>query len=322
MKFAGPDLGVDPFQDETLSSLEPLVRELIAGHEAKRRLWFPSELLSSCSDPEAVAALKARAMGVPDPVRVAVALGLLTEEGLPHFHRMFAAWLGDETVWQEWNNLWTAEEQRHGNVLQGYCMATGLINLPRLERLKFAYLCAGFRPAYRSNPYAVFVYAALQERVTQLGYTRMGRAVEASEPLLVEIVSRIAADEARHFAFYRRVFAEVLLRDPSGALAAAAEVMARFDMPGRLIPRYDALAEAVRVAGIYGPRDYIEILEQQIVNWGIERLEGLSPQAQRHQAEILALPKKLARLADFIERRPRESQYDFDFLVRPPQTLS
>ena len=57
--------------------------------------------------------IRERARGISDAVRVSVALGLLTEEGLPHFHRILSLYLGDESVWLKWNFLWTAEEDRH-----------------------------------------------------------------------------------------------------------------------------------------------------------------------------------------------------------------
>src|SRR4051794_35430947 len=105
---------------QLLSELEPLVGELMAAHDAKRPLWFPSEVLEPCLEPETLGQIRERLQDLPNPPRVAVAVNLITEEGLPHFHRMIAAHVGEHGVWQEWNNLWTAEEERHGSVLQGY----------------------------------------------------------------------------------------------------------------------------------------------------------------------------------------------------------
>src|SRR5207302_296606 len=68
---------------EVLSDLEPVVHELMVQHEAKRILWFPSELLSPApdTDPDAhIRELRERADGISLPARVALALNLLTEE--------------------------------------------------------------------------------------------------------------------------------------------------------------------------------------------------------------------------------------------------
>ena len=104
---------------EVLRDLEPLVHELMVDHEAKRELWFPSELLAPAAgeDPEEHRrTLRERVAGIPDACRAALALNTLTEEGLPHFHRLLAVHLGDDSHWRNWNNLWTAEEDRHGPV--------------------------------------------------------------------------------------------------------------------------------------------------------------------------------------------------------------
>jgi acyl-[acyl-carrier-protein] desaturase len=97
---------------EVLKDLEPRVRELMRVHEQKRELWFPAELLEAApgeSQEDHVRALRERAAGIPDSARAALALNLLTEEGLPHFHRLLAVYLGDDSYWREWINLWTAE---------------------------------------------------------------------------------------------------------------------------------------------------------------------------------------------------------------------
>src|SRR3546814_4962784 len=69
------------------------------------------------------------ARGLSDTVRVAVALNLLTEEGLPHFHRLIATYLGNSGPWRDWNNMWTAEEDRHGCALRDYVRDARLFNM-------------------------------------------------------------------------------------------------------------------------------------------------------------------------------------------------
>src|SRR5687767_5939665 len=84
---------------EVLADLEPLVKELMVTHEAKRILWFPSELLAPAPDTDPdhhIRELRERARGISLPGRVALALNLLTEEGLPHFHRLLAVYRSEE----------------------------------------------------------------------------------------------------------------------------------------------------------------------------------------------------------------------------------
>src|SRR5690606_28792154 len=106
--------------------------------------------------------LRRRAEGNPDHARAALALNMLTEEGLPHFHRVLAVYLGDDSFWRNWNNLWTAEEDRHGVLLHDYVRETRLLDNRRLDEMQFEYLRAGFSPEWDKDPYRVFVYTSLQ----------------------------------------------------------------------------------------------------------------------------------------------------------------
>ena len=77
---------------EVLDHLETKVKDWIDSHVSKRRLWFSSDFLPTDEkineDQERVIHnLRERVRGIKDSARVAVAVNLLTEEGLPHFHR-------------------------------------------------------------------------------------------------------------------------------------------------------------------------------------------------------------------------------------------
>ena len=299
---------------EVLADLEPLVKELMVAHEAKRILWFPSELLAPAPDTDPdhhIRELRERARGISLPGRVALALNLLTEEGLPHFHRLLAVYLGSDSFWSKWTNLWTAEEDRHGAVLHDYARDSQILNNPELERMQFEYLKAGFEPAWDKDPYRVFVYTSLQERATQVSHANTGKLASAYEPKIGTVLSNVAKEEARHYAFYREIFKAVLERDPNRGLESAALVMPAIDMPGVNMPYFRDMADVVRRAGIYGPRDYLKIVEEQIRYWAIETLEGLNEMGKKAQEKILAIPARLERVADAMESRSRAKTFVF-----------
>lgn len=300
---------------EVLKDLEARVRELMAAHEAKRDLWYPSDFLGPEPESDVGAhldGLRERAAGIPDAARVALAVNLLTEEGLPHFHRILAVYLDDESYWQTWNNLWTAEEDRHGAVLRDYARDARLFDQRKIEEMQFAYMRSGFAPAWDKDPYRVFVYTSLQERATQFSHANTGRMIKEYEPGLAEILDNVARDEARHFAFYRTVFAEILERDPDEALQSAAQIMPSIDMPGASMPRFKEFADVIRRAGIYGPRDYLRIVQEQIRHWKIEHLTGLGELGRQAQERILGIPDRLRRIAELIETRNKSKTFAFD----------
>ena len=299
---------------EVLADLEPAVHDLMVAHEAKRILWFPSELLAPApdTDPDAfIKTLRERATGISMPGRVALALNLLTEEGLPHFHRLLAVYLGSDSFWSKWTNLWTAEEDRHGAVLHDYARDSQILNNPELERMQFEYLKAGFEPQWDKDPYRVFVYTSLQERATQVSHANTGKLASAYEPLIGEVLANVAKEEARHYVFYREIFAMVLKRDPNRALHSASLIMPSIDMPGINMPHFRDMADVIRRAGIYGPRDYLRIVQEQIRFWAIDKVDGLNEMGKKAQEKIMAIPTRLERVADMMETRSRAKTFSF-----------
>jgi acyl-[acyl-carrier-protein] desaturase len=300
---------------EVLEDLEETVRELMEVHERKRELWFPVDLLGPAPDecPEThLANLRARAAGIPDHARAALALNLLTEEGLPHFHRLLAVYLGDDSFWRSWNNLWTAEEDRHGQVLHDYARDTRLLQQRKLEEMQFEYLRAGFHPEWDRDPYRVFAYTTVQERATQFSHAETGKIVAEYEPQLASVLSQVAKEEARHYTFYRTVFGEILKRDPDQALHSASFILPAIDMPGVTMPGFKDLADVIRRAGIYGPRDYMRIVQEQIRYWKIESIEGLNELGRMAQEKIMGIPARLKRIAEYMETRSKSKTFSFE----------
>jgi acyl-[acyl-carrier-protein] desaturase len=300
---------------EVLQDLEDRVGELMEIHERKRELWFPSELVGPAPDecPDThLSNLRAQAAGIPDPARAALALNLLTEEGLPHFHRLLAVYLGDDSFWRSWNNLWTAEEDRHGQVLHDYARDTQLLNQRRLEEMQFEYLRAGFHPEWDRDPYRVFAYTTVQERATQFSHSETCKIVAQYEPRLASILSQVAKEEARHYTFYRTIFEEILKRDPDQALHSASFILPAIDMPGVTMPGFKDLADVIRRAGIYGPRDYLRIVQEQIRYWKIESIEGLNELGRKAQEKIMGIPARLKRIAEYMETRSKSKTFSFE----------
>jgi acyl-[acyl-carrier-protein] desaturase len=300
---------------EVLQDLEDKVHELMEIHERKRELWFPVDLVGPAPDESPDihrAKLRAQAEGIPDPARAALALNLLTEEGLPHFHRLLAVYLGDDSFWRRWNNLWTAEEDRHGQVLHDYARETQLLHQRRLEEMQFEYLRAGFHPAWDRDPYRVFAYTTVQERATQFSHSETGKIVAQYEPRLASILSQVAKEEARHYTFYRTIFEEILKRDPDQALHSASFILPAIDMPGVTMPGFKELADVIRRAGIYGPRDYLRIVQEQIRYWRIESLEGLNELGRKAQEKIMGIPARLKRIAEHMETRSKSKTFSFE----------
>lgn len=306
---------------EAIASLEPLAEKLMARHLEDRRLWFPSDFLPASeqmSDEQVrqMAELPDLVRGMPDAVRVSLALNLLTEEGLPHFHRLLAVYLGSDNAWSRWNFMWTAEEDRHGAVLHDYVRDTKLFDMRAFEELQYQYIESGFDPEWHSDPYQLLAYTSLQERATQASHANTGKLAAKYEPTIQRILGHIAADESRHFRFYRDAFRGLLEVDSTNAMQSALKVMPRLAMPGHTIPGYVDMAEVVRRSNIYGPRDYRKVVAECLEAWGIAELTPDDAAGREAQDKMMAVPARLDKLADLMESRTKSKGFSFDILYK------
>ncbi|MGH8445576.1 MAG: acyl-ACP desaturase [Solimonas sp.] len=308
-----------PDQIETLVSIEDVVAQQMALHVEKRRLWFPNDLMPADANLDAAAdaelgRIRDAARGLPDTVRVAVALNLLTEEGLPHFHRLIAVHLGNSTPWSDWNNLWTAEEDRHGCALRDYVRDARLFDMGALEQLQYRYIEAGFNPDWEQDPYRLLAYTSLQEKATQFSHANTGRLCSSVEPMAQKVLAHLAGDESRHYQFYRAVFGAILQHDPNRALVSLLKVTLNFAMPGHAIAGYDEMSEVVRRAGIFCARQYQEIVEELLDFWQIGMMTNLSSAGRQAQEKLMKIPTRLARMADFQDAKTAVRDFSFDFI--------
>ena len=91
---------------EVLESLETKVKEWMSFHLSKRKLWFSSDFINvneyGDEDRETFfARLSDRAKGIKKAGIVALAVNLLTEEGLPHIHRLISTHVVQYSFWSK-----------------------------------------------------------------------------------------------------------------------------------------------------------------------------------------------------------------------------
>jgi acyl-[acyl-carrier-protein] desaturase len=149
-----------------------------------------------------------------------------------------------------------------------------------------------------------------------VSHANTGKFASEYEPLIGEVLSNVAKEEARHYTFYRSVFKAVLERDPNQGLDAAAKIMPAIDMPGVNMPHFRELADVVRRAGIYGPREYLKIVEELIKYWSIDKLTGLNEMGRKAQEKIMGIPARLVRIADVMEAKTRPKTFSFDVVFK------
>ena len=80
------------------------------------------------------------------------------------------------------------------------------------------------------HPIQAFAYTLVQEKATQLFYQRFATIV--TEPVLHDLLGRLARDESRHFAFYCQLVSAYVQRHGLAAtVPSLKEVIGTFRMP-------------------------------------------------------------------------------------------
>lgn len=301
---------------EVLASLEGLVLQAIERHAQSWKEWhpgdllFPKDIISSERDRiDHIRELSAESSSISPAVRACFALNALTEAGLPHFTRLIARYLGDADFWKLWNGRWTAEENRHDEVLKGYAYLTNLIDLRTLDRLEFEYLEEGFRPAWKDekgedDPYQLLAYTSIQEEATYRSHRNVSKLVKWGAPHLCRILARVAGEEMAHADFYQKVSEGALKADPDEMLVSFLAALREFSMPGISIPAFANLSYIAKRLGVFTALDLKEIVGRLIARFGIEHLSGLKPRGREAQERIMRMPVFLERVHDRFLREP------------------
>ncbi|MEO6121724.1 MAG: acyl-ACP desaturase [Acidimicrobiales bacterium] len=272
-----------------LAELEPTVATLVDRHLSRAKEWFPHQLVPwgrgrDFADDEK---WDPREFPVPDAVRSALFLNLLTEDNLPYYFAHIARVFG-ESAWGEWARRWTAEEGRHAIVIRDYLTVTRALDPVELERARMSQVSGGVAPEPESVP-DTMVYVALQELATRISHMNTAKHLTEADRTGYEIMARVAADENLHFLFYRDVTTAALELDPSAIVMALDRQVRSFAMPGVGVPDFAVHASRIAKLGIY---DFIEfhdhILQPVILrHWRLELLEGISSAAEEARDRLV-----------------------------------
>ena len=106
---------------------------------------------------------------------------MVTEEALPSYSVALNGLVRDQegtspAPWARWLRGWTAEENRHGDLLNAYLRLTGRVNMRAVERTVHHLIANGFNPKSHADPYNLLVYTSFQERATRISHGNVGRS--------------------------------------------------------------------------------------------------------------------------------------------------
>lgn len=293
------------------------------------KIWQPSDFLP---DPTAddfkydLEELQTFAQEMEYDVFVTLIGDCITEEALPTYE----SWImGIEGVnqerndgWTKWVRSWTAEENRHGDLLGKYLYLCGRVNMREVEMTTQYLIQDGADVGTSTDPYRNFIYTSFQETATNISHRRVGTlAKQSGNKKLAKMCAVIAADEARHAKAYKYFVERIFEIDASEMMIAFEDMMRKkIVMPAHLMRESGQMAgelwshfsDAAQRCMVYTAQDYIDILKELLNDWKIEHVTGLNETAQKAQEYLMKLPLRLQRVTDRITTP--DLQYQFKWI--------
>ena len=295
---------------EVLKEIEPQVKVLLDNHRRQSRRWYPHEVV-----PWGEGRDFTEQPWSPDQVSVrpeivmALETNLLTEDNLPYYHAEIANMVDPDSVWQDWNRLWTAEEGGHAAALRDYMYLKRVMDPRDIELNRLMIMEAGFDREF-ADPLEIFAYTSAQELATRISHLRTGQ--RADEPIVLKILTLISRDENFHFIFYRSIVTEVLKLRPDLMLPAIEAQLYSFSMPGTGMSNFELRQSTIANAGIYGAREHRDLVVMPLLGyWELDKITGLTGAAAKAQERMLKMGRVLDRMVERQERAQRKTDDKF-----------
>ena len=314
-------ISTDRERREVMVVMEDFVASQLPVLKTVENSWQPSDFLpdTNAADwPERITEFRRQSEGLSDEILVVLVGDMITEEALPTYQTLLNTIEGvsdstgaDESSWAQWTRAWTAEENRHGDLLNKYLYLTGRVDMRAIE-VTIQYLIRnGFNPRFKQDPYRSFIYTSFQERATRISHRNVSHlALRSGDEHLKVICALIAGDEGRHEKAYTSFVGKIIELDPSSIVLAFRDMMQeQIVMPAHLMTdgrnpnlfkHFSLVAQRI---GVYTAADYTEIMEHLLRSWEIETLTGLSPEAAQAQDYLCRLPTRYKKLNERLKSR-------------------
>ncbi len=317
---------------EVMQAIEPKVQGFMDSFLIPvEEIWQPTDFLPDSEGEgffDQVKQIREEAKELGYDLWVTLVADTITEEALPTYE----SWLMDveginqhsenKNGWSKWVRAWTAEENRHGDVLNKYLYISGRVNMREMEITTQHLIADGFDIGTDRDPYKNFVYTTFQELATNISHKRVGQmAKKKGNGLLSKMCIIIAGDEMRHHLAYREFVKTILDHDPNGMILAFADMMKKkIVMPahflresgGAIGQAFEIFSNCAQRLGVYTAEDYVEILRKLNGYWEIDALRSLSDEAERARDYLMKLPDRLHRISE--RMKFPEQNYQFKWV--------
>ncbi|MEC3906391.1 acyl-ACP desaturase [Tamlana sp. 2201CG12-4] len=281
-------------------------------------IWQPTDFLPNSENPdddffEEIREIRELAKDLPYDFWVVLVGDMITEEALPTYESWLMDVEGVEQVngvngWAKWVKQWTAEENRHGDVLNKYLYLSGRVNMKEIEITTQHLIADGFDIGTDRDPYKNFVYTSFQELATYVSHNRVAKiARKKGNKRLAKMCQIISGDEMRHHHAYSDFVERIFKVDPSQMMMAFHYMMKqKITMPahflretgGKIGSAFEEFSNTAQRIGVYTSKDYVDILQKLIERWEIDKITGLNDEAEKARDYLMKLPARMYRLSE------------------------
>jgi len=278
-------------------------------------IWQPTDFLPNSEKDsffEDVKEIRELAKELPYDLWVVLIGDMITEEALPTYESWLMQVEGVDQQgrngWSKWMRHWTAEENRHGDVLNKYLYLSGRVNMKEIEKTTQYLIADGFDIGTDRDPYKNFVYTSFQELATYISHNRVAKlAKKAGNKQLGKMCKIIAGDEMRHHHAYSEFVERIFEVDPSQMMMAFHYMMKqKITMPAmflresgeKISSAFEEFSNTAQRIGVYTAKDYVDILEKLINRWEIDKITSLTDEAEKARDYLMKLPARMMRLTE------------------------
>jgi acyl-[acyl-carrier-protein] desaturase len=279
-----------------LKELEPEAERLLNRHLDSAEDWYPHDYVPWDRAQRLLTdGFSYGESELPEGVRSALLVNLLTEDNLPWYTRTISRMFGGESAWGVWAQRWTAEEGRHAIVMRDYITVSGLVEPRELEDGRMAQVSSAIVPEPESAADGM-CYVAVQELATRISHRNTGTMLDKTG---YDVMMKLSTDENRHHLFYRDMVSKLLELNPSLAVEALERQIVNFAMPGVGIPGFAEHSKAIAQAGIYDFAIHHEKIIVPLVlrQWAIDKVEGLNASAEKARENLMRHIERVGKVA-------------------------